>query len=59
MKVFTVTAHYGSGSTRTLPDAPRSEALRFMRGCLKYDARATFTVQGPHRPAPARPAVWV
>lgn len=57
-RVFTVTAHYTGGGERTFADLPRTEALRRMRGALKYDKGATFTVAGPH-PAPTRLAgVW-
>ncbi len=52
-KVFAVTALYSNGGTRAFPPVPRGEALRLMRGALKYDRAATFDVQGP-LPAPAR-----
>lgn len=54
-KVFAVTAHYSHGGSRAFDPAPRSEALRLMRGALKYDRDTTFTVEGP-MPAKARVA---
>lgn len=56
--VFVVTAHYSTGGVRAFPPVAKGEALRLMRGALKYDRGASFDVQGP-MPAPARvKGVW-
>lgn len=60
--LYTVTAHYPGGGERTFRDVTSREALQRMRAAKLYSERATFTVEGPHRraPAPARLAtVWI